>query len=69
MTATICVSIIETIPNMAVPKEDQNQAIFFCAGAGSGIYKIKVENTENGGLVSGYAALAQYLDLTDMPDY
>ena len=54
---------------MAVPKEDQNQAIFFRAGAGSGTYKIKVENTENGGLVSGYAALAQYLDLTDMPDY
>ena len=59
----------KVVGSMAVPGEDQNQAIFFRAGAGSGTYKIKVENTENGGLVSGYAALAQYLDLTDMPDY
>lgn len=59
----------KVVGSMAVPGEDQNQAIFFRIGAGSGTYKIKVENTENGGLVSGYAALAQYLDLTDMPDY
>lgn len=59
----------KVVGSMAVPGEDQNQAIFFRAGAGSGTYKIKVENTENGGLVSGYAALAQYLDLTDMPEY
>ena len=59
----------KVVGSMAVPGEDQNQAIFFCAGAGSGTYKIKVENTENGGLVSGLASLAQYLDLTDMPEY
>lgn len=59
----------KVVASMPVPGKDQNQSVFFRAGAGSETYKIKVECTENGGLVSGYAALAQYLDLTDMPEY
>lgn len=51
---------------MSVAGNSQGQAIFFSVNAGSGTYKIRVENTENGGLVSGLTSLAQYHTLSDM---
>ena len=40
-----------------------------CDGYAKNDARVHVIHKENGGLVSGYAALAQSLDLTDMPDY
>ena len=51
---------------MSVAGNSQGQGIFFSVNAGSGTYKIRVENTENGGLVSGLTSLAQYHTLSDM---
>lgn len=51
---------------MSVAGNGQGQGIFFSVNAGSGTYKIRVENTENGGLVNGLTSLAQYHSLADM---
>lgn len=55
------------VGSMSVAGNAGKHEIYFRAGAGSATYKIKVENTENGGAVIGMAVLAQYHDLLDMP--